>query len=229
MSLDDHIWYAVNQTRVLVEPRRTLETFGASRIDYVIACEALDRPGLVRLREGVVTSARPRLLLPGMLAQELLDGFGDEARAYAEWLTRNGDQIQILEYGLQISRQEVCSHEVHEPLEEVLGKLVADAARQGHPRAVIAGVDEAWEISLLKFLRGHVLRSAPGNSRDLRAAETAMRQEARAQQDAALEEEFYRARGHRERLAELGAKLRSLGLFDRYEDRFYSLWKEVSR
>ena len=228
MSLDDHIWYAVNQTRVLVEPRRTLETFGASRVDYIIACEALDRPGLVRLREGVVTSSRPRLLLPGLMAQELLDGFGEEARAYAEWLTQHGDQIQILQYGLQISKQEICSHEVHEPLEEVLGKLVADAARQGNPRAVIAGVDEAWEISLLKFLRSHVMRSAPGNSRDLRAAESAWRQESRAQQDSALEEEFFRARGQRQRLSELGAKLRAQGMFERYEDRFFALWKEVS-
>ena len=42
MSIDDNIWYAVNQTRVVTEPKSTLETFGVTRIKYFIVCEQLD-------------------------------------------------------------------------------------------------------------------------------------------------------------------------------------------
>ena len=56
MSLDDNIWFAVNQTRVITEPKQTIETFGVTRIRYYIVSEVLDAVGQVKVHEGIITS-----------------------------------------------------------------------------------------------------------------------------------------------------------------------------
>jgi hypothetical protein len=67
-------------------------------------------------------------------------------------LTQNAHRLAILKYGFAFKRAEVEEHIVHEPLEQVTGKLLDDIKASGNPmRAVIQGVDDAWEICLLKF------------------------------------------------------------------------------
>ncbi len=44
---------------------------------------------------------------------------------------------------------------VHDPVEVVINRLQADVAGRNDPsQALIAGVDEAWEVCLLKFTMG---------------------------------------------------------------------------
>ena len=82
-------WYAVNNTRVLLAPTSRLETFGATVLNYHLVTELLDDVTKIRVREGRVKAARPEILAPDSVLENLLDGFGDQARHYAEWLRRN--------------------------------------------------------------------------------------------------------------------------------------------
>ena len=41
-----------------------------------------------------------------------------------------------------------------------------------------------------------------------------------------IEEEFYEARGYKRKILDLGNKLQDLGIFHKYEDRFYALLRE---
>src|SRR5210317_41201 len=105
MPAEHDFWYAVNLTKVVLPPRQTLETFGASTIRYHIVSELLDDVDRVRIRTGKVFSERPQIITPGNFAQQLLDGFGDQAKEYAEWLMQHNEMVNILKYGLQFRKE----------------------------------------------------------------------------------------------------------------------------
>ena len=60
--------------------------------------------------------------------------------------------LTLLEYGFRFKRSEVSEEILHEPLDSVRGRLL-DQVRNGEDTfmALIEGVDDAWEVSLLKF------------------------------------------------------------------------------
>ena len=63
-------------------------------------------------------------------------------------------QIQaLIQYGFQFKRSEVHEEYLHEDIREVSERVVREAESSGDAlRAVIEGVDDAWEISLLRFM-----------------------------------------------------------------------------
>ena len=50
-------WYAVNNTEVVLKPRKQLETFGNSTVNYVLISEMMDEVNKVRIREGTIIAA----------------------------------------------------------------------------------------------------------------------------------------------------------------------------
>ena len=88
-------------------------------------------------------------------------------------------------------------------------------------RRLVRGVDEPWEVCLLKLLFEVVRRSAPGNARDLRADPDGSRHE--------IDRAFRLAARDRARLAPLAELLNRLGKFKDYEDRFFALVRSLSR
>ncbi len=101
-----------------------------------------------------------------------LDGFGAKARErFDEMLERMREQgvnLAFLKYGFQFRRSGVSEEIVHEPFEAVSERVVDEAQRAGNPmEAVIAGVDDAWEISLLKFAFHMITQSQEINRFDL--------------------------------------------------------------
>ena len=172
MFTADDFQYALENTRVLLSPQGRIDTFGSTRFRFHLLTESMDRVNEVRVREGTVHAERPQLLTPAHHAQLLLDNFGEKAREFAEWLQRPGSPLgAVLKYGFQFRRTEVSQHTVHETIEAVGERLRAEAAA-GHDdeplRAVIQGVDDAWEVCLLKFTMDLVQGSAAGNVGDLR-------------------------------------------------------------
>ena len=58
---------------------------------------------------------------------------------------------------------------MHEPFEAVKGRLVDEVRASGDPlRAVVEGVDDAWEVCLLKFTVEMVQKSHEINIFDFR-------------------------------------------------------------
>jgi len=220
MSKDHDFWYAVNMTRVISPPKQTLETFGASIIKYHIISEFSDEVGRTRIRSGKVVSERPQIITPGHFAQQLLDGFGDEAQEYADWLVQHNEMVQILKYGLQFRKEHVTTEEASSPIDDVIEQVKATVEQDTHPlNAIVVGDDDLWEVSLLKFLRDYIEQSAPVNIRDFRQ----LNAEEHMEQQREIEMEFRLAQQDRKRIQALGDKLQRLGIFERYEDRFYSL------
>ncbi|MFZ4594780.1 MAG: hypothetical protein ACOYOF_11020 [Verrucomicrobiaceae bacterium] len=161
MPSEFDIQYALEQTRVLHEPDRRIDTFGSTQFEFQIVSELMDTVSTCRVRQGRIEAHKPLLFRPDHnLAGFDFDGFSPEAQAFGAWLKDNIQQIAILKYGFSFRKTDVTEEVVHESIEEVTGKLLATTRADGNPmRAIIQGVDDTWEISLLKFTVDMIAKS----------------------------------------------------------------------
>ena len=217
-------WYAVNNTEVVELPRSRLETFGTTLINYRLVTELMDAVGQVRIREGRIQAFRPEILTPQTLLESPLEeGFRPgPAEDFVRWLREHEAELTFLKYGFKIRQETTTESIVHDSIESVLDRVRADLKSKEDPlAALVRGVDEPWEVCLLKLLFEVVRRSAPGNARDLRADPDGSRHE--------IEQAFRRAANDRAALAPLAALLTRLGKFKDYEDRFFALVRSLAR
>ncbi len=154
MSTDAAADYAMQNTQVLYVPDRRIDSFGDTRFNYVLLSEPLDSVGHCRIRSGWVEANRPRILRPADLVGIEMEGFGPAARSFFEWIAEQGAPIRaLLKYGFRFSRSDVRTEYVHESVQEVSERVVNEALHSGDSfRAVIKGVDDDWEVSLLCFM-----------------------------------------------------------------------------
>jgi len=152
MFREDDIQYALEATRVLHEPDRRIDTFGNTRFEFSILTEPMDSIGQVKVRDGLIEAGQPSILTPEMARKLMFEGFGEKAEQFAQWWRENGPDLAVLRYGFAFHKTDISEHTVHEPVESVRGRLVEGARHSGNPLlAIIEGVEDAWEISLLKF------------------------------------------------------------------------------
>lgn len=169
----DDIHYALETTRVLREPDRRIDTFGETRFQFQLLCELMDRAGEVRIRTGEVEAQRPRILRPEAYREIELEGFDPSARArfdkMVEKFRADGRDLAFLQYGFQFRRGEVHEEIIHDSIDAVRERVLEDIRRTGNPSlAIIEGVDDAWEISVLKFSFEMILRSHEINAFDFK-------------------------------------------------------------
>lgn len=146
--------YAMRHTRVLYVPDRRIDTFGDTRFNFRLVTEPMDEVGTCRIRMGWVEANRPRIYRPADLRGIETEGFSANAARFFDWMEAQGASLQALfRYGFRFSRSEVTEELVHEDARTVEEKVVAEALSSGDSfRAVLAGVDDAWEVSLLRFM-----------------------------------------------------------------------------
>ena len=161
-------WYAVHNTKIVRGPSRALETFGATRINYRHLAELPDDPRKIRIREGRLEAHKPAIITPEEYAESQMDGFGEEARKYLDFLKANRDNIRILQYGFQLRQEAFSEQVVTDTLDAVTARVVTDVeAADDDFAAVIQGVDEPWDVALVELWRHEVDRSAQKNIREL--------------------------------------------------------------
>lgn len=173
MLSEDSFQYALENTRLVVPPRKRLETFGNSVVDYYLVAEDMDTPSLCRVREGRLDAERPQIVSPDNFAKLMVEGFGERAEAFAQFVSameaQHPGRFTFLKSGFRFRKSEVRSYEVHEPIEAVLDKITAEVkAKDNDLAAVIAGVDDAWEVCLLKFMIDFLQQSAPWQIEEMR-------------------------------------------------------------
>ncbi len=218
-------WYAVNNTELLILPGRHLETFGNTIVNYTLVSEAMDAVGKVNVRSGRMQMMRPQLLTPGAYAKVVLEGFGEEARKYADWLREHDDEFQILRYGYQLKQEAFSKETVTDSLEAVAARVTEAAKKAPDPfAAVVKGVDEPWDVCLVKLFHAVVRASIRDNVREMAARRMFEREEGipRPVREE-IEQAFLAASLDRNRIKDLGALLQKHGVFDKYEERFFAL------
>ncbi|HWB58818.1 MAG TPA: hypothetical protein VG733_04965 [Chthoniobacteraceae bacterium] len=169
MLNEDSFQYAIENTQVLFAPESRIETFGNTRFRFYVITELMDRANQVRVRNGYLHAERPQIIAPGHYAKLLLEGFGEKGREFAQWLEQNMDNAAVLKYGMQFKRTDGSEDVLHCTPEEAFSRIKGTAEFSNEPlNAVLQGVDEAWEVSLLKFSMDLIRKSAPGNMGDFR-------------------------------------------------------------
>ena len=217
--------YAVANTEILVPPSGTLETFGNTILGYVLLCEDMDSIDRCRVRTGRMRAARPQIVTPSAYSQTLLEGFGEEARKYAKWLEENEDSVRILRYGYTLRREAFSEQTVGRPIADVLADARRDVESRDDPYlALVRGVDEPWDVCLVKLFWEVVSRSARKNFEEMAARRMFDRKDALGPE---IREEIERAFAAAQRdpslVKELGALLQKRGAFEAYEERFFAL------
>ncbi len=173
MHSPDDIHYALETTRVIHEPDRRIQTFGETSFEFQLLSEPMDHVGQVRVRTGSVEAMRPRILRPEAYQEVELEGFDSTARArfdrLVEKLRAEGRDLAFLQYGFRFKRGQVHEELIHDHLDAVRERMLEDIRRTGNPsRAIIEGVDDAWEISILKFSFDMIMRSHEINAFDFK-------------------------------------------------------------
>jgi hypothetical protein len=169
MLSEDNFQYAIENTQVIRAPQQRIETFGNTSFRFYLVTELMDSVHQVRVRDGRLHAERPRILTPNYINRTLVEGFGEHAEAFVSWLQQHARDLAILKYGFQFRKTDVTENLVHSRVEEVLGRLGEAVDQSEDPlSAIIQGVDEGWEVCLLKFAADMIQQSAGGNMDDFR-------------------------------------------------------------
>lgn len=161
--------YALEHTQVVVAPEQRIATFGSTRFQFYLISELMDRVDRVRVRNGHIQADRPEILTPEHFARLLLEGFGDEAQRYADSLRNRARDFAVLRYGFQFRKTDVSERMFRDPIDAVIAQTRSRVEGESETSsAVIRGVDDAWEVCLLKFTIDMIERSSGGNMGDFR-------------------------------------------------------------
>jgi hypothetical protein len=161
--------YAIENTQVIQAPERRIDTFGTTSFRFYLVTELMDSVGQVRVRDGRLHAERPQIIAPGHLQRLLLDGFGEKAEQFMSWLQDHSSHLAILKYGFQFRKTDVTETVAHNSVEEVVQKIKDQIDYSEDPlSAILLGVDEGWEVCLLKFASDMIQESSGGNMGDFR-------------------------------------------------------------
>jgi hypothetical protein len=169
MLNDDDIQYAIENTQVILAPERRIDTFGSTVFRFFLVCELMDDVNHIRVRNGRLHAERPMIISPTHYHKLLDEGFGEKAQEFADYIKQFGEKLAVLKYGFQFRKSDVEEHTLTQSLDEVVARLRQQVDQAEDPFcAIIHGVDEGWEVCLLKFATDMIQQSAGINIEDWR-------------------------------------------------------------
>ena len=168
MTKDDFD-YAIDNTQVVLAPERQIATFGSTSFHFYLISELMDRVDQVRIRNGKIHAERPQILTPEHYCRLLLEGFGEKAQRYVDQLHEHARNVAVLRYGFQFRKTDITEETIRDSIDAVINRTRLRVESANEPlSAVIQGVDDAWEVCLLKFTIDLIERSSGGNLGDFR-------------------------------------------------------------
>ncbi len=222
---------AAEQTWVVRYPKQRLATFGTTSLAYYVVTEPIyreiqpdDTESVVR--QGKVVAEKPAIVTPFYAMN--LDGFSDDAYSYFQHLSRqfgpNSPGI-LYQYRNETEKTDILSG----PPAETAQRISDDLDRtQDDLSVVMVGVDELWDVALLKFIYEFTSRSAVENAQELRSRGMFdPNPSAGGIPKAAVQriEQMFRQVEMGRDPEELRREIDRWGAFEFYEDRFLNLFR----
>jgi hypothetical protein len=165
----DDFDYAIENTQVILAPERQIATFGSTSFNFYLISELMDRVDHVRVRNGKIHADRPQILTPEHYCRLLLEGFGEQAQRFVDQMREHARNIAVLRYGFQFRKTDVIEETLRDSIDAVINRTKRRVESENEPlSAIIQGVDDAWEVCLLKFTIDLIERSSGGNLGDFR-------------------------------------------------------------
>jgi len=129
----------------------------------------MDTIGQVRVRSGEMEAQKPQIIRPQDMGGVGLAGFNDKAGEFLDFLREQKMEPVFFQYGFMFKRSNVTEELVHESIEAVRDRVLEEVRVSGDPMlAVMEGVDDAWEIALLKFAIEMIGKSSDINTFDFK-------------------------------------------------------------
>ena len=222
---------AVEQTWVVRFPRQTLATFGATNIAYYVVTEPIYQqltPGVQEgaVRTGRVIAERPAVITPTYAMD--LEGFSEEAYEYLRYVARqygpNSPGI-LYRYRKEDDNVDIVSGEPREIAHRIGDDL---DRRQENLSVVMVGVDELWDVALLKFMYEFTSSSAAKNAHEFESRGLLEPQADLGGVPRAATQQIEQLFGETEQGGSpevLRRELARWGLFEYYQDRFLNLFR----
>lgn len=215
-------WFAVNNTELITVPTGHLETFGDTVVNYYLLCQQMDSTDKVVVREGRLKALKPAIITPKSLGQVDVGDLGSEAQGYADWLREHANDLRIIQYGFTLEKQEVKEYTVTDHIENVLVRVKEEVGAKNDPlSSILVGVDDPWEVCLMKLMVDLVQHSAQGNMQDFQQQSVDMKKRLTDNIDKA----FLEASRDPSKIESLANMLKLNNLWEKYEDRFFALVK----
>lgn len=220
-------WYAVNNTEVVLLPAKHLETFGTTMLNYHLVSELMDSVNQTRVREGRMKALRPQIITPQAYSQTILEGFGDEAHKYVDWLKNHESDVRILQYGYTLKNESFSEHIVTDSVQSVAAKVKEEVAKKNEPfNAIAVGVDQPWDVCIVKMFWEIISKSAKTNVSEMEKRQLFdMRDGIPRWIRDEIESAFLAASRDSRLINALGQLLQRHRVFNEYQDRFFSLVK----
>ena len=222
---------AVQKTRVARKPLQHLATFGTSIINYYVITEPIysDIDELKKetvVRTGRVNSGKPEIVTPTYALN--LKGFSSEAYKYLEFIS---DKFGVNSPGVlyQYKNEPGKINILNGSVEEVSNNIIKELnTKKDKLTAVIVGVDELWDVSLLKFIHDFTSESLVSNVNEFNSRGLLQPQGQFGGVPKAAVQRIEILFNQVEFGADpeiLKKELDRWGLFDHYEERFLNLFK----
>lgn len=224
---------AIEQTFIVRFPKQHLATFGATNIKYYVVTEPAFQEETPETYEGVVRTGkvmaeRPAIVTPSYMSS--LEGFSTEAYEFFHELMRSaGPNSPGIMYRYRNKPENL----------EVVGGVPTDIAhriskdlndRKEELSVVMVGVDELWDVALLKFIYEFTASSVAGNVQEFNARGLLNHDPSFGGAPAAAVRQIDRLfreveAGNRSDIDLLKQELDRWGLFEYYQDRFLDLFR----
>ena len=230
---DEQGWRrAVEQTWIVRFPKQLLATFGSTNIAYYVVTEPIYQelnPGKHEgvVRTGRVMADRPAVVTPTYALN--LDGFSPEAYEYFSSTARQAGPNSpgiLYQYKNEAGKIEI----VGGVPSEIAHKISDDLdSRREHMAVVMVGVDELWDVALLKFIYEFTSSSLAGNVQEFQARGLLEPQPQFGGAPAAAIQKIdrlFREVEHGGNPEVLKQELDRWGLFGFYQDRFLNLFHQ---
>ena len=229
---NERIEQAARHTEILRHPRQHLATFGITNIYYYLVTEPTyseidNSTSETVIREGRVIAERPKIVTPYYLSN--IEGFSYDARRYFEMLlSMHGANTPGLFYTYKNEPKEL--NIVSDSWLAVVDKLNTKIDEKGDPLAsIIKGQDDLWDVSLLKFIYEITSRSIKSNVAQLGSRGMLGMSEGGIPVGARMriEEMFQQVARGELKTYELERELSRWGVFEEYQDRFFSMVRGI--
>ncbi|MDH4263567.1 MAG: hypothetical protein OEV78_11035 [Spirochaetia bacterium] len=217
---DNQFERIMSLTQVIRYPDHRIYTFGDTDFSYKIISS--DQVGGSTVRSGKLKCKTPVIVVPETF-METFQGFSPEAVDFAR--RKYGDlvsKVQIL--GYQFTHTLESENPYSENARQVVERVEREIFESKSDIALLVSPNDLWEIALVKIILDVLRKSAHGNFEDLRERGFFLSEDEKRENE--IEILFSEAINDKHYVNELAERLREYNLFEKYEDRFFQLFKK---
>ncbi|MFW5991567.1 MAG: hypothetical protein ACOCQN_00035 [Halanaerobiaceae bacterium] len=165
MQDPERIKQALEETEILKEPEELISTSKPTTLHYYVLSEpayleVFENEGPeTKIRQGKISWKKPQLMTQGYLLD--MEGFSSEAKEALKILARQNPDLAGILYQMKYRREESREITVPRKIKETFRRLENRIEDEGESfTVVIKGLDELWDVSLMKYVQGLIIKSA---------------------------------------------------------------------